>query len=771
MSVVANVAINVDAANAIQNLKRVDQAAKGLNSGLQAAEGGAKGFGAALQSALGPLLAVSTAIGVLQKGLSTAFERGAAEQRLKNLTSSAGEYEAALGAAASTSSKFGISQTEATGALADVYGRLKGVGFGLKETTQIYEGFNVAAKQSGVSGAAAAGVFFQLSQALGKGKLNGDEFVAVAERMPQLMDLIAQETGKSRGELATMAQQGQITSDVLYRALATAAQGATDLNGKLTAQQQAMNQLAVISDKLLNSIGQAFGPTITAAVGLLVAAGQKLSEWWDYLGSVVFPRVASAVQPVVAEMQKIWNSIPWDTLLGYLQGALLLAIENVLGAIKLIVPVLTFILQKWQELAANPVFQFIAEQVQRLAGFLGISSTAVSDFTAKQAGAKDETAKTVDQYSKLPPQIDNAKDKAKELKEAQTAVTKQIEASTAAIDKMAATQVAGVERILSVTNARIEAEKAVNNVLLEQAQRQLDGANSQGERVKAAGRILELTIEQAKLEKESAYATIEAEKIKLEIAVSSAKLKEQEVKLAVELARVQGTVLQAHYDTLNAATELVNQAIKQRDAGAEIAKYQKQTADASFKGAEAAAKAAYQSNITIKTSGSVATNIAKAATSADNFAKNLERGAKAADKAAKSVGSFPAFAGAGAIKDEATRNAMMQQFTQIEANRPGQMPFQPAALKPVMSTAGMSLYDRDVAAFAATVQSIVQAENAPQSATKVSPQINITTGPVIRQDNQDYVTMSDLESAMQQTATGVITSLQTPAGRYATGIR
>ena len=50
-------------------------------------------------------------------------------------------------------------------------------------------------------------------------------------------------------------------------------------------------------------------------------------------------------------------------------------------------------------------------------------------------------------------------------------------------------------------------------------------------------------------------------------------------------------------------------------------------------------------------------------------------------------------------------------------------------------------------------------------------QINVTTGPVLQQGNQQYVTMADLERAMRKTADGVYSSLRTPAGRYAVGVR
>jgi hypothetical protein len=50
-------------------------------------------------------------------------------------------------------------------------------------------------------------------------------------------------------------------------------------------------------------------------------------------------------------------------------------------------------------------------------------------------------------------------------------------------------------------------------------------------------------------------------------------------------------------------------------------------------------------------------------------------------------------------------------------------------------------------------------------------QINVTTGPVLQQGGQQYVSMADLERAMRKTADGVYASLRTPAGRYAVGTR
>lgn len=65
----------------------------------------------------------------------------------------------------------------------------------------------------------AASAILQLSQALGAGRLSGEEFNAVAEASPQLMRLFAAELHVNRGALKDLASEGKITSQVMVAAL------------------------------------------------------------------------------------------------------------------------------------------------------------------------------------------------------------------------------------------------------------------------------------------------------------------------------------------------------------------------------------------------------------------------------------------------------------------------------------------------------------------------------------------------------------------------
>jgi SLT domain-containing protein len=53
---------------------------------------------------------------------------------------------------------------------------------------------------------------------------------------------------------------------------------------------------------------------------------------------------------------------------------------------------------------------------------------------------------------------------------------------------------------------------------------------------------------------------------------------------------------------------------------------------------------------------------------------------------------------------------------------------------------------------------------------QMNPSITITTGPVLRFNNEDYVTVNDLRSAMEVTAKGILDSLRNPSTRISLGL-
>lgn len=81
------------------------------------------------------------------------------------------------------------------------------------------ETFSKALKLGGADAAQTASATLQFGQALASGVLRGDEFNSIAEASPRLLQLIADALGKPKEELRALAEQGKLTSDVLFRAL------------------------------------------------------------------------------------------------------------------------------------------------------------------------------------------------------------------------------------------------------------------------------------------------------------------------------------------------------------------------------------------------------------------------------------------------------------------------------------------------------------------------------------------------------------------------
>ena len=153
------------------------------------------------------------------KSVQTGIQRLESERRIKLLGQRFGEVGQLQSAAAAAARKFNLSQTEANQSLADAFARLRPLGVSLKDITSTFGGFRTAAVLGGATAAEASAAFTQLSQALGSGALRGDEFRSIAEQAPLVLQAISDETGVAAGDLKEYAAQGLLTSDIVIKAL------------------------------------------------------------------------------------------------------------------------------------------------------------------------------------------------------------------------------------------------------------------------------------------------------------------------------------------------------------------------------------------------------------------------------------------------------------------------------------------------------------------------------------------------------------------------
>jgi len=271
------VKFKVDARDAIRKIRELGNATGRLAKQNLKAQ---KTFGG-LQGILTKLALVET--GRRLTNMAASFKQ--TQIRLELLSKEYGENAGAQDLAARAAKRFGLSQTEALSGITDIYGRLRPIGVTLKEIETTYMGFNVATKLAGVSAQQASGAFLQLSQALGSGRLQGDEYRSIAEQLPILTQAIAREMGKPVGQIKKLASEGKITSEVVINALRSIEQdGGKSIEALMarSPEQQFKNLQNAISD-LSVELGNYLVPIVVEASKALTAVVRTVSKAPEWL--------------------------------------------------------------------------------------------------------------------------------------------------------------------------------------------------------------------------------------------------------------------------------------------------------------------------------------------------------------------------------------------------------------------------------------------------------------------------------------------------------
>ena len=262
---VSNVEIRVNANNAVAQLNRLNGAA-----------GTAAGTFGRLRSA-----AAGIGLGLIAKSaIQSAASFNDLQTRLKLVTSEYGEYEKAQKLVTRAAKTFGLSNREAAEGVTDIFTRLRPLGIELADIESSFIGFNTVAKLSGVSAAGASAAFTQLAQALGSGRLQGDEFRSIAEQIPGLLGAVSLETGVAVGDLKEFASEGKLSTDIIIRALKRVESEGADKIAAIVKNSdvQRFKDFRDASDQLSVSIGQKLLPAITpllsGATELLKLFGQ-----------------------------------------------------------------------------------------------------------------------------------------------------------------------------------------------------------------------------------------------------------------------------------------------------------------------------------------------------------------------------------------------------------------------------------------------------------------------------------------------------------------
>lgn len=223
-------------------------------------------------SGLTGLLAGLASVGFAKSMLDTADAVQSINSQIRQVVSSETEYLAVQRQLLDTANHTRASLESTASLYVSTSRALKDYGYTQQEILTFTEATNNAMAIGGVQAQQQAAALMQLSQALGSGVLQGDEFKSIAEAAPILLDTIAEYMGKSRAEIKKLGSEGKLTADVIFKAIS----GASEKFGEQAAKiPMTMGQaLTVFSNnwqsmvsKLLNDSGAMSG--IAAIIKLI----------------------------------------------------------------------------------------------------------------------------------------------------------------------------------------------------------------------------------------------------------------------------------------------------------------------------------------------------------------------------------------------------------------------------------------------------------------------------------------------------------------------
>ena len=262
--------------------------------------------------------------------------------RLKLLTEQTGTFAESQKIAADAQKLFGISTLEALDGVTNITARLAPLGVGVEDIRTTFIGFNTAAKLAGASSVEASNAFRQLAQALGSGRLQGDEFRSISEQIPTLLKPVADELGTTVGKLKEFSSQGKITSEVVIRALKKIEQeGAPALKALVEADptqvfknfQNEIERLQIALGKGLLPATKGVTVTLTALVNLVNALPSGFTSTVAVVGAAVvgFTALKAPMLAIIGTFKTLATTIALFT--GIAGGPVILALTGLTLAV------------------------------------------------------------------------------------------------------------------------------------------------------------------------------------------------------------------------------------------------------------------------------------------------------------------------------------------------------------------------------------------------------------------------------------------------------
>ena len=272
---------------------------------------------------IGTVLAGFATLSFAKSLLDTADAMQSINSQVRQVTSSETEYLAVQRQLLEVANNTRASLESTSSLYVSTSRALKDYGYTQQEILQFTEATNNAMTIGGVQAEQQAAALLQLSQALGSGVLQGDEFKSIAEAAPILLDTIAEYMGKSRAEIKKLGSEGELTADVLFKAIS----GASEKFGEQAAKMpMTMGQaLTVFSNNWQSMISRLLNDS-----GAMSGIASIIKMIADNLNLVVPIMAGFAVAVTAATAQVIGLNV---AMLANPFGLIAVAIGAVIGLI------------------------------------------------------------------------------------------------------------------------------------------------------------------------------------------------------------------------------------------------------------------------------------------------------------------------------------------------------------------------------------------------------------------------------------------------------
>ena len=294
MSVVANVAINVDSSGAVSKLRQVQGQAQQTE----------RAFGG-ITAAVGKL---ATAFGVIQAARFVFVKTAEIETQTRSLAILAGSAQKA-GQIIQELQQLGAVTPFTSTELIDAAKRLQAFGV---EADKVVETTKRLADASGATGAELSGLVTAYGQVQAKGRLQGEELLQFQERGIALQEELRKMYGMTGEEFQKALSKGQVSAKAVEVALQNLTNtGGKYANGAIAQSDTLQGRLSTLQDgidALARRIGQALTPALNAifnqaiavvdAINAALAAGRGGGFTRSVAGAKQFLNIGATSQAV-----------------------------------------------------------------------------------------------------------------------------------------------------------------------------------------------------------------------------------------------------------------------------------------------------------------------------------------------------------------------------------------------------------------------------------------------------------------------------------------